>query len=129
VGQRVRNELVGRLLSLSRGFFDRSKSGDLMALQTNDIIAVRMMLGPGILVGVDTLMLVSLVIVVMFALSWKLALLALIMLEWSACSLATWVFRVSTSACNGFRSTQPAANTTQRAAAPTLTNFIMISYP
>jgi ATP-binding cassette subfamily B protein len=78
VGQRVRNELVGRLLSLSRGFFDRSKSGDLMALQTNDIIAVRMMLGPGILVGVDTLMLVSLVIVVMFALSWKLALLALI---------------------------------------------------
>ena len=58
-----------------------------------------------------------------------LALLALIMLEWSACSLATWVFRVSTSAYNGFRSTQPAANTTQRAAAPTLTNFIMISYP
>ena len=78
IGQRVRNELVGRLLSLSRSFFDRSKSGDLMALQTNDIIAVRMMLGPGILVGMDTLMLVSLVIAVMFALSWKLALLALL---------------------------------------------------
>jgi ATP-binding cassette subfamily B protein len=78
IGQRIRNQLIDHLLRLSRGFFDRAKSGDLMSLQTNDVIAIRMMLGPGILVGSDTLILVTLVIIVMFLLSWQLALLALI---------------------------------------------------
>ena len=78
IGQRLRNRLVDHLLRLSRGYFDRAKSGDLMSLQTNDITAVRMMLGPGILVSTDTLMLVTLVIIAMFMMSWKLALLALV---------------------------------------------------
>ena len=78
VGQLLRNRLVGRLLRLSRSFYDRTKSGTLMSLATADVHAVRMMLGPGILIGIDTLMLVALVLSVMFAVSWKLTLIVLI---------------------------------------------------
>lgn len=78
IGQRVRRMITDRLLSQSQSFYDRSKSGDLMSIATADVSAVRMMLGPGILVGSDTIMLVSLVLCVLFALSWKLALVALI---------------------------------------------------
>lgn len=86
LGQDMRNRLIGHLMALSRPFFDRQKSGDLMSLQTNDINAVRMALGPGVLVGVDTLMIVSLVLLVLFGLSWKLTLITMIPLP-----LIVWV--------------------------------------
>lgn len=78
IGQTVRNRLVDHMMRLSRSWYDRAKSGDLMSLATNDVNATRMMLGPGVLVGADTLMIVTLVIIVMFALSWKLALVAML---------------------------------------------------
>ena len=78
IGQTIRRRLTNHLLRQSQSFYDRSKSGDLMAIATADIDAVRMMLGPGILVGADTLILVTLVLVVLFLLSWKLALVALL---------------------------------------------------
>ena len=49
-----------------------------MSRATADINAARMMLGPGVLVGVDTLFLVSLVVVVLLSLSVKLTLIALL---------------------------------------------------
>lgn len=84
VGQRVRNALAGHMLRLSRPFYDRAKSGDLMSLTTNDVGAVRMMLGPGILVGADTLLIVVLVVLVLLTLSWQLTLLAMIPLPFIA---------------------------------------------
>lgn len=78
VGNRLRQDVVNHLLRLSRPWYDRAKSGDLMSLATNDIGAVRMMLGPGVLVGSDTLLLVGMVIVVLLGLSWKLTLIALL---------------------------------------------------
>ncbi len=78
IGQTVRNRLAGHLLKLSQPFYDRSKSGDLMSLATSDVQAVRMMVGPGILVGSDVAMIVSLTLLVMFGLSWQLTLVALI---------------------------------------------------
>ncbi len=84
IGQRLRRALTAHLMKLAQPFYDRSRSGDLMSLATADINAVRMMMGPGILVGFDTLSLVSLVLAVMFALSWKLTLMALIPLPFLA---------------------------------------------
>jgi ATP-binding cassette subfamily B protein len=78
IGQTVRRSISSRLLSQSQSFYDQAKSGDLMSIATADVHAIRMMLGPGILVGADTVMLSTLVLAVMFALSWKLALVALI---------------------------------------------------
>jgi ATP-binding cassette subfamily B multidrug efflux pump len=78
IGQDLRNQLVTHLTRLSRPFYDRAKSGDLMSLATNDIGAVRMALGPGVLVGMDTLMIMSLVLLVLLSLSWELTLIAMI---------------------------------------------------
>jgi ATP-binding cassette, subfamily B, multidrug efflux pump len=78
VGQNVRRRLVDHLLKLGRPFFDKARSGDLMTLATNDVNAVRMAVGPGVLVGADTLFIVTFVLIVLFALSWKLTLIAMI---------------------------------------------------
>lgn len=76
ISQRIRRRVTGHLLDLSQPFYDRSRSGDLMSLATNDVQAVRMMLGPGVLVGADTLSIVAFVTLVLLTLSWKLTLIA-----------------------------------------------------
>jgi ATP-binding cassette subfamily B protein len=69
IGQTLRNRIVAHLMRLSRPYYDGARSGDLMSLGTNDISAIRMMLGPGILVGSDTFLLISFVIVVLLSMS------------------------------------------------------------
>lgn len=76
--QGLRRAIASKLLNQSQSFYDRSKSGDLMSRATSDVNAVRMMLGPGVLVGADTVLIVSMVLIVMGLLSWKLTLFALI---------------------------------------------------
>src|SRR5690606_15875911 len=44
-----RNDLFAKLQSLSPSFFDRQRTGDLMAKATNDVEQVRSFLGPGFL--------------------------------------------------------------------------------
>lgn len=78
IGQTIRRAIAGALLNQTQSFYDRSKSGDLMSRATSDVSAVRMMLGPGVLVGSDTVLIVSMVLVIMGLLSWELTLYALI---------------------------------------------------
>jgi ATP-binding cassette, subfamily B, multidrug efflux pump len=44
----LRRDLFDRYLRLDQGFFSRNHTGDLMARATNDLSAVRQLLGPGI---------------------------------------------------------------------------------
>lgn len=53
IEQHLRNRLFFHLHNLSASFFDRTKTGDLMARSTNDIDAVRMATGMGVLWSVD----------------------------------------------------------------------------
>ena len=78
IGQRLRNALVDTFLRLPSVFYDKAKSGDLMSRATTDVHATRMMLGPGVLIGIDTIFIVLMVIMVLFSLSWKLTLIALL---------------------------------------------------
>ncbi len=78
IGQTLRNRITGHLLRLSRPFYDRSKSGDLMSLATSDVAAVRMFFGPGVLLLVDTVSLMVFVIATMLSLSPRLTLAALL---------------------------------------------------
>ncbi|MFQ5795786.1 MAG: ABC transporter ATP-binding protein [Candidatus Bipolaricaulia bacterium] len=55
----LRDRLYGHLLTLSTDFFHRTKTGDLMAHATNDIDAVRMACGFGVLALADALIMVS----------------------------------------------------------------------
>ncbi|MCB9506202.1 MAG: ABC transporter ATP-binding protein [Myxococcales bacterium] len=77
VGQTLRNRLVAHFFEMPMAYYDRAKSGDLMSLATADVLAARMMFGPGVLVGADALILVTVVIAVMLTLSWKLTLIAM----------------------------------------------------
>lgn len=44
-----RNDIFRKLQTLTPSFYDRQRTGDLMSKATNDVDAVRMFLGPGIL--------------------------------------------------------------------------------
>ncbi|AKL94898.1 ABC-type multidrug transport system, ATpase and permease component [Clostridium aceticum] len=53
----LRNKLFSHLLTLSTSYYHRHKTGDLMAHLTNDIHAVRMAFGPGIVAMTDAIFL------------------------------------------------------------------------
>ena len=74
----LRNDLLHHLQQLSHPYFQNTSTGDLMAHATNDIAAVRNVLGPGIMYPTDTMMTLILVLTMMLVKDWKLTLLALI---------------------------------------------------
>src|SRR5215472_5793527 len=51
----LRNDLFGHLVGLSADFYTRHRTGDIMARATNDLNAVRMMLGPGVMYWTETM--------------------------------------------------------------------------
>ncbi len=74
----LRNDLFRHLVSLSPDYYQRTRTGDIMARATNDLNAVRMMLGPGIMYWVETSLTFVLAIVVMVSKDWHLALLSIL---------------------------------------------------
>jgi ATP-binding cassette subfamily B multidrug efflux pump len=74
----LRNDLFDHLASLSPDFYSRMRTGDILARSTNDLNAVRMMLGPGIMYWVETSMTFLLAMAVMLSTDWRLALLAIL---------------------------------------------------
>lgn len=77
-GRDLRNRFTRHLFGLSASFFDKRRIGDLMSLANNDADAVRMALGPGLLVLADAVFYLISVPIAMFLLSPKLAVLAFI---------------------------------------------------
>jgi ATP-binding cassette, subfamily B, multidrug efflux pump len=51
----LRNDLFLHLEGLSYGFYQRTRTGDIMARATNDLNAVRMLLGPAIMYSANTI--------------------------------------------------------------------------
>ena len=51
----LRNDLFAHLESLSYSYYQRMRTGDIMARVTNDLNAVRMLLGPAIMYSANTL--------------------------------------------------------------------------
>ncbi|MGH9659838.1 MAG: ABC transporter ATP-binding protein, partial [Bryobacteraceae bacterium] len=74
----LRNDLFRHLVSLSPDFFVRTRTGDIMARATNDLNAVRMMLGPGIMYWTETSLTFVLAVAVMTWFDWRLTLLAIV---------------------------------------------------
>ncbi len=60
--------------TLSESFFQKYKTGDLMSRATNDMTAVRMAVGPGLLIGLDALFYFFLIPPIVIYISPKLAL-------------------------------------------------------
>jgi len=78
VEQGLRNRLYGHIQTLSISFFQNTKTGDLMARAINDINAVRMACGMGLVALVDGLVLGTAAIGFMISIDWRLALISLI---------------------------------------------------
>jgi len=78
IGYDLRNEMFEHAEKLSRNFYQQNKSGALMALFTNDLDAVRMAFGPGILMTFDVLFLGAFALYKMFALQPVLTLITII---------------------------------------------------
>lgn len=75
----LRSRLMRKFLLLSPSFYERNKTGDLMAKATNDLRTVNMATGFGVITLLDsTMFLLTIVLVMGFTISWPLTLLALL---------------------------------------------------
>lgn len=72
----LRNDLFKHLESLSYSYYQRTRTGDIMARATNDLNAVRMLLGPAIMYSANTVVFTIGALIFMFSISPKLTLLA-----------------------------------------------------
>lgn len=68
----LRNDLFLHLETLSHSFYQRTRTGDIMAKATNDLNAVRMLLGPGFMYTANTLVFTALALGFMMHISYRL---------------------------------------------------------
>jgi len=78
IERELRTDFYAHLLTLDFSYFDRHKTGDLMAHAVNDINAVRMALGFGFIIMIDVFILGVASLIMMINLSPRLTLYALI---------------------------------------------------
>jgi ATP-binding cassette subfamily B protein len=74
----LRQDFYGRLQKLPLEFFQRQRTGDLMARATNDLSAVRQIVGPAIMYSEQTLFRVLIILPLMFQISVKLTVILLL---------------------------------------------------
>src|SRR5271170_5069702 len=86
----IRNDLLDRLLVMESEFYVRNRTGELMSRATNDLNAVRMVLGPGIMYSGTTLVTMVSSISVMLILSKSLTL--WVLLPTPVVAIAVWYF-------------------------------------
>ena len=74
----LKNDYYAHLQTLSREFYDRTSTGELISRGTNDLNAVRDFLGPGIMYSVNTFFRLLMAVIAMMTISPWLTLLALV---------------------------------------------------
>ena len=89
LGVELRTRLYARLAAQGPAFYGRQRTGDLMALATNDIDAIEMAAGEAMLAGFDgTLTLLMVLGIMTLGVDWRLASIAL--LPFPLMALAFW---------------------------------------
>ena len=78
IEQHMRQDFYSHLLKLSQNFFNKSKTGDLMAYATNDLNAVRMLFGMGLIATMDIVLMTIASFSFMVSIDLRLTLLAII---------------------------------------------------
>jgi ATP-binding cassette subfamily B protein len=68
----MRADFLRHLQLLSPSFYHRHRTGELMALATNDLNAVRTLVGPAVMYSMNTVVIGTMSITLMMTLSWKL---------------------------------------------------------
>ncbi|MEH7463080.1 ABC transporter transmembrane domain-containing protein [Bacillus thuringiensis] len=87
----MRSKFMGHLLKMTPTFYQKNRTGDLMARATNDLKAIAMTVGFGILTLVDSsLYMLTIVLMMGISISWKLTLAALLPLPIMAYAVSTY---------------------------------------
>ncbi len=73
----LRNDLFTHLMRLASRYYTEHRTGDLMSKLTNDLNAVRNMVGPGIMYSANTVVVGIATVSLMLHLDWRLTVLAL----------------------------------------------------
>jgi ATP-binding cassette, subfamily B, multidrug efflux pump len=83
----MRNEFFAHLQTLPLSYFQANRTGDLMSRATNDLNAVRMMIGPAIMYSANTILVFFVAVAVMAKIDARLTLIALIPLPFVSISV------------------------------------------
>jgi ATP-binding cassette subfamily B multidrug efflux pump len=83
----MRNDFFAHLQRLSLGYYQAHRTGDLMSRATNDLSAVRMMVGPAVMYASSTVILFVVAIALMLSINVKLTLIALLPLPFVSISV------------------------------------------
>ncbi len=74
----IRNDFFAHLQRMPLSFYQARRTGDLMSRATNDLNAVRMLIGPAVMYSASTLIVFSVAIVLMSTIDARLTLIALL---------------------------------------------------
>jgi ATP-binding cassette subfamily B protein len=74
----VRNAFFARLQQMPLGYYQARRTGDLMSRATNDLNAVRMMIGPAVMYSANTILVFVVAIILMASLDARLTMMALL---------------------------------------------------
>ena len=83
----MRNDFFAHLQKLPLGYFQAHRTGDLMSRATNDLSAVRMMIGPSIMYAANTMLTFVVALSVMISIDARLSLWALVPLPFVSVSV------------------------------------------
>jgi ATP-binding cassette subfamily B protein len=86
----IRNAFFASLQQMPLGYYQARRTGDLMSRATNDLNAVRMMIGPAVMYSANTVLVFIVAILVMLSIDVHLTLIALLPLP--LVSLSVWYF-------------------------------------
>jgi ATP-binding cassette subfamily B protein len=75
---RLREDVLAQLQVLPMSFYQKNKTGELMSRATNDLSNVRMMLGPGIMYTLNTIVTAVVAVGFMISIDWRLTLVSLL---------------------------------------------------
>ena len=106
LGVQLRTELYQRLSQQGPSFYQQQRTGDLMALATNDVDAVEMAAGEAMLAGFDgSLTLLMVVAMMTLGIDWRLAALALLPFPFMAAAfwhISNQIHRASVDSLRAF---------------------------
>ncbi|HEX3378059.1 MAG TPA: ABC transporter ATP-binding protein, partial [Candidatus Acidoferrales bacterium] len=86
----LRNDLLSKLVQMEPEFYVRNRTGELMSRCTNDLNAVRMVLGPGIMYTANTMATMILAVILMFWISTTLSI--YVLLPVPVVAVTVWLF-------------------------------------
>jgi ATP-binding cassette subfamily B protein len=86
----LRNAFFARLQEMPLGYYQARRTGDLMSRATNDLNAVRMMIGPSVMYSANTIIVFVVAIVLMASIDGRLTMIALLPLP--LVSISVWYF-------------------------------------